>query len=63
VSELTWREPAGDREVLEGRQLDLVNARLTGARGALILARELDSVEQIAEPICMRNWLCTHWLT
>jgi len=63
VSKLTGREPTGDREVLEGSQLDLVNARLTGTRGALILARELDSAEQIAKPIGMRNWLCTHWLT
>jgi DNA-binding XRE family transcriptional regulator len=49
--------------VLESRQLDLVNAGLTGPCGALVLAGELDSVEQLAKPLGMRNWLCTHWLT
>jgi DNA-binding XRE family transcriptional regulator len=63
VAQLSGGQAAGDREVLERRQLDPVNARLTGPRGALILARQVGAVEQLTEPIGMSDWLCTHWLT
>jgi DNA-binding XRE family transcriptional regulator len=49
--------------VLERGQLDSVDPRLTGPRGALILAREVGAMEQLTEPIRMSDWLCTHWLT
>lgn len=49
--------------MLQSRQLDLVNARLAGARGALVLTCEVDAVQQLTEPIGMSHWLCTHWLT
>jgi len=49
--------------VLQSGELDLMDARLASASGALILAGELDSVEQLTKPVCMSDWLCTHWLT
>ena len=63
VPKLPGSEAAADREVFERRQLDPVTAGLAGSSGALVLARELGSVEQPTEPIGMRHWLCTHWLT
>jgi ribosome-binding protein aMBF1 (putative translation factor) len=49
--------------VLERGQFDLVDAGLPGARGALILPREVHAAQQLTEPIRMSHWLCTHWLT
>jgi DNA-binding XRE family transcriptional regulator len=63
VTELARGEAAGCREVLERRELDLVDAGLTGPRGALVLAREIDAAQQPTEPLGMSDWLCTHWLT
>ena len=63
MAQLSGGQSAGGREVLQRRQLDPVDARLTGPRGALILAREVGAVEQLTESIRMSHWLCTHWLT
>src|SRR5215213_3808557 len=62
VTQLARRQPARHRQVLEGRQLHLVDAGLPCSRGALVLPRELDSVEQLAQ-VGLRVWLWTHWLT
>jgi DNA-binding XRE family transcriptional regulator len=49
--------------VLEGSQLDLMDARLASARGALVLAGELEPMQEATKPFGMRHWLCTHWLS
>jgi DNA-binding XRE family transcriptional regulator len=49
--------------VLERRQLDAVDPGLPRPCGALVLAREVDSVEQLTQPVRLSLWLCTHWLS
>ena len=49
--------------MFEGRQFDLMDTRLAGACGALILAREVHPAQQLTEPVAMSHWLCTHWLS
>lgn len=63
MTQLTGRQPAGDREVLEGGELDLMDPGLPGPSGALVLAGELDAVEELAQRGArdLSFWLWTHW--
>jgi DNA-binding XRE family transcriptional regulator len=49
--------------VLERGQLHLVGTDLAGTRSALILASQLHPREQVAQPLSLSFWLCTHWPT
>jgi DNA-binding XRE family transcriptional regulator len=58
--------------VLERGELHLVHAGLASAGRALVLAGQLDAVEQMPKPLVrallrlllgLRYWLCTHWLS
>jgi DNA-binding XRE family transcriptional regulator len=75
VAELARREAAEHDEVLERGELDLMEAELPGPRGPLVLAGELDSVEEQSQGrarvgrrgrlgrLRLGHWLCTHWPT
>lgn len=72
MAELAGREPAENDEVLERGQLDLVQSQLPRPRRPLVLAGELDPVQEQPQALApvglrghvpLRHWLCTHWLT
>jgi DNA-binding XRE family transcriptional regulator len=62
VPELARRETAEHHEVLEGGELDLMESQLPRPSRALVLARQLDAVQEHAEALDLSFWLCTHWL-
>ncbi len=62
MAQLARRETAAcGRQVLESGELDRVHRGLTGPGGALVLAGELEPVEEVAEAVLLGLWLWTHW--
>jgi DNA-binding XRE family transcriptional regulator len=62
VPQLAGRETAEHDEVLERGELYLMKPELPRPSRALVLARQLDTVQEHAEALDLTLWLCTHWL-